>query len=123
MKCEYDPQFLYSNPNQTSHFQVPHKKHVDVALNILLSCIKEYGSEENYSEVEGGRLLTKEETEEYFNRYIEQMGVKDLITFEFANHTVAPTSVIHSNVDNSSRVIIFMLIIGNYRATNNVPKE
>ena len=50
--------------------------------------------------------MTRESVEECFNTYIDNFNVKDLITFEFATNTVAPTSVIHSNCDNTSRVII-----------------
>jgi hypothetical protein len=80
------------------------------------SCIKEFGSEKNYSEIEGGPLLSKEEVEECFKKYIDELNVKDLITFEFETNTVAPTSVIHSSQDNTSKVnnIIFTkkVIIG-----------
>jgi hypothetical protein len=41
----------------------PHRKYEDIALKIIDTCIKEFGSELKYAELEGGKLLTVEETE------------------------------------------------------------
>jgi len=64
-------------------------------------------------EIDGGRILSLEETEQYFTDYIGKLNVSELISYEFQENTVAPTSVVHNPIDGKSKVIIGLPI--NYR--------
>ncbi|CAD8101119.1 unnamed protein product [Paramecium sonneborni] len=91
----------------------PNRKFEEIALKIINQCIKEFGSDLKYAEQEGGKLLSIEQTEYFFNDYIHKLGVQNLISYEFQDHTVAPTSVIHNPTNGKSKVIIGLPI--NYR--------
>ncbi|CAD8186550.1 unnamed protein product [Paramecium octaurelia] len=112
MKAAYNPQFEYVEVKELGPEQ-PHRKYEEIALKIIDQCIKEFGSDLKYAEQEGGKLLSIEETEHFFNDYIHKLGVQDLISYEFQDHTVAPTSVVHNPTDGKSKVIIGLPI--NYR--------
>jgi hypothetical protein len=49
---------------------------MQIAKKILDSFLKHYGSESAYLLTEG-KVLTQEETEEYFMNYLEDLGVAD----------------------------------------------
>jgi len=102
-KGEYDPQFEYVSANPFVE-RAPHQKYTNLALGIIKSCLNEFRSEPAFSEQEGGPLMTQEEVKTCFRQYIDELNVRELISFEFTANTVAPTSVIHSNSDNTSRV-------------------
>lgn len=52
------------------------------------------------------RTLTQMEVSMKFNNYIGNLDFQNAITYEFAENTIAPTSVIHNNQDSMSKVII-----------------
>lgn len=45
---------------------IPHQKYSNVALQIIKSCLAEFGSERSFSEKEGGPLMTREQVEVTF---------------------------------------------------------
>jgi len=117
-----NPQFEYSNQNFKQQFDKPHTKYMKVAKMILNQCINEYGTDENYIEKTGGRVLTKEETEKYFENYIKELNLEGHLDIIFSEKTVkeiylvkliikkvAPTSVIHEP-NGKSRVVISLPI-------------
>ena len=69
------------------------------------SFLKEYGNESNYLETEG-RVLTKEETEQVFTDYIEKLEFENLISLNFSENLVAPTSVTHDSKNSKSKINI-----------------
>eukprot|EP01017_Pseudomicrothorax_dubius_P023858 TRINITY_DN2540_c0_g1_i4.p1 TRINITY_DN2540_c0_g1~~TRINITY_DN2540_c0_g1_i4.p1 ORF type:complete len:518 (-),score=119.07 TRINITY_DN2540_c0_g1_i4:289-1842(-) len=101
----YNPFFLYNQPDIRIQFSKPHKSYLNLAVKILTECIREYGIHAVYSEEQGGRLITMEETSNYFRDYIRSLELEEHLTFEFAENTVAPTCVSHGT-DSKSRVII-----------------
>ena len=96
--------------------QKPHTKYLDLAIKILDSVNQTYGCDTNYYELDGGSIITQEETQNFFKRYIEDLEIQELISFEFSENTVAPTSCIHNNSEGSSKVIIGLPIV--YRKNN-----
>jgi len=105
-----NPQFEYSTSGVfKQQFDKPHTKYMKVAKMILNQCISEYGTDEIYLEKTGGRLITKEETEKYFENYINEHGLDGLLDIVFSEKTVAPTSVIHEP-NGKSRVVISLPI-------------
>jgi len=107
--CKYNPQFEYSNQGFKQQFDKPHTKYLKVAKMILNACISEYGTDENFFEKTGGRVITKEETETYFENYIQEHGLEGCLDIIFSEKTVAPTSVIHDPT-GKSRVVISLPI-------------
>ena len=79
-------------------------------MKIIESCLAIYGTEEDYNIVEGGEIMTKENITQQFEEYVYTMGVADKVVIEFNENTVAPTSVIHNNIENISRLIIALPI-------------
>ena len=69
------------------------------------SFLKDYGNESNYLETEG-RVLTKEETEQVFTDYIEKLEFENLISLNFSENLVAPTSVTHDSKNSKSKINI-----------------
>jgi len=105
----YSPFFIYANISQiTEHdkeyngMQKPHDKYLQLAVRIL-----ERANELNYlGRLSSSPLLNAEETSKAFDDYIDYLDIGDLIDYEFVENTVAPTSVIHNNLENQSKVII-----------------
>lgn len=80
----------------------PHDKYLELSVRIL-----EKACQINYLERLGSSpLLDADETSKAFDDYIDYLEIGDLIDYEFVENTVAPTSVIHNNVENMSKVII-----------------
>ena len=73
----------------------PHKRFLTLAIKILDDCVNEMGKDGVYSEKQGGKILTIEETSKYFDNYIKQLELQDFLTYIFSDNTIAPTSVIH----------------------------
>lgn len=51
-------------------------------------------------------MLSVAETSKQFDEYIKHLEIENLIVYEFMEHTVAPTSVIHNNNDGLSKVVV-----------------
>jgi len=77
----------------------------NVAIKILDAFIADYKSEEHFRELEGP-LISEQETEQFFNRYIEELGLQDFLTLKFTPHAVAQTSITHSGSSKKSKIII-----------------
>ena len=90
-------------------FESPDESYMGLAMNILEKSM-EQGIWKMLTESD---ILTKEETSTYFDQYINNLGISDLLTYEFVENTIAPTSVVHNNQEGMSRVLIGVPI--NYR--------
>jgi len=86
--CKYNPQFEYSNQGFKQQFDKPHTKYMKVAKMILNACISEYGTDENFIEKTGGRIITKEETETHFENYIQEHALDGCLDIVFSEKTV-----------------------------------
>jgi hypothetical protein len=95
----YNPIFLYNVPLSKQERPRPHDKYLEIAIKIL-------ERKRECREQSRGGVLTVEETVDEFDRYISMLDIGALIRYEFAEHTVAPTSVKHNNLECMSRVII-----------------
>lgn len=73
---------------------------IKVAEDILQSFVDHYGSESDYMNSEG-KYLTKEETENYFIDYLQELDILDQIYVNFGENFVSPTSIVHSNQGKS----------------------
>ena len=67
------------------------------------SFLAHFGSETEYLATEG-KILDQEETEQYFNDYLERLEIQDLITLHFVPNKVAPTSVTHDTKTGKSKI-------------------
>ena len=54
--------------------------------------------------------MNVEQVTGYFDNYIKNLDAINLLTYEFVENTIAPTSVIHNNSDGMSRVMISLPI-------------
>ena len=76
--CKINPQFEYENPALTTKllasFKQPSDEHMDIACKIIDSFLNEFGSETEML-LRDGEVLTEEETQEYFNSYIADLGL------------------------------------------------
>jgi hypothetical protein len=74
--CTINPQFEYENAYLSSKFLASFKKPkgdlIELAKKIIEHFLTEYGSESNFIHQQG-RVLTIEETEEYFTKYISDL--------------------------------------------------
>ncbi|KRW99693.1 hypothetical protein PPERSA_03494 [Pseudocohnilembus persalinus] len=105
--CQYDPQFVYQSDNiNFSQFpiQKPHTKYLQLAQKILDTVVEKYGSDIKFFETQG-QILSKEETQQYYNNYIEKLGFKDKIKVVFQEHCVSTTTCSH-NQDGTAKIII-----------------
>ena len=85
---KYNPIFEYSSTNIKQQFSKPHTKFLKIAKLILNKCIEEHGSDEIYLEKTGGRLITREETTIFFEKYIKELGLEEYLTLVFSENTV-----------------------------------
>jgi hypothetical protein len=106
---KYNPNFEYISQNIKQQFSKPHAKYLKIAKLILSKCIDEYGTDDAYLERTGGRMLSKDETTQYFEHYIKELGFEECLSLVFSENTVAPTSVVH-DPSGKSRVIISLPI-------------
>jgi len=85
----YNPQFVYNMQFFKQQFSKPHTRYLKIAKMILNACIKEFGDDEKFLDVTGGRVITQKETEYFFYEYIKQLGLEDHITIVFSENTVS----------------------------------
>ena len=93
--CAVNPVLSYSHSSQseyTSKFKVS-SKYLLEATNILNNCLRDFKTESNYFEADGGRLLSKDETVECFNKYMNDLGLINMLTINFSNEAIAPTAI------------------------------
>lgn len=84
---------------------MPSDKYLAIAIKILDSFLKVYGSESAYLESEGD-CVSQEETERIFRDYIDNLGFSEALGIEFKSRQVAPTSVTHDPKTGKSKVNI-----------------
>jgi len=108
--CTKNPQFTYGNSKLITRmiklFQKPKGNLLGLAVNIIESFLKNYISESKFLEDYGGNLMTKEETTEIFQSYIDNLGLSHHITIQFSYNTVSPTSIIHDPKNSQSVIVI-----------------
>eukprot|EP01016_Furgasonia_blochmanni_P056002 TRINITY_DN945_c0_g1_i4.p1 TRINITY_DN945_c0_g1~~TRINITY_DN945_c0_g1_i4.p1 ORF type:complete len:697 (+),score=142.21 TRINITY_DN945_c0_g1_i4:965-3055(+) len=109
-KCAYNPLFMYSIPEIKIQYAKPHKKLLRLSIKIMEACIKEFGYDGVFSEELGGPLVSREETESEFAKYIKDLELTDELLVVFSENTIAPTSVVH-DPQGKSRVVIGLPIL------------
>ena len=57
-----------------------------------------------------GMVLTRVETEEYFNEYIADLELEDYLTLNFTQNAIAPTSITHCSGSKRSKINICLPI-------------
>jgi hypothetical protein len=93
--CAVNPILNYSHNSQsdyTNKFKVS-SKYLLEATTILDNCLRDFKTESNYFESDGGKLLTNEETVECFDKYMSSLGLENMLTINFSNEAIAPTAV------------------------------
>ncbi|KRX01415.1 hypothetical protein PPERSA_01318 [Pseudocohnilembus persalinus] len=103
---QYNPSFLYASTDIQFSILNPHTKLMNLAVKIMSAVLADYKTEEEYNIQEGGRLITQEETHQAFEKYIKELEIQDLISFEFSENTISPTTCVHNNVEGLSKVVI-----------------
>lgn len=108
--CLVNPVFRYKNEEQVEKFMKqfkakPNSEFLKQSIRILKAFNKKFGSEKKYLNLEG-KILTIEETEQYVNNYIKDLGVEGFITINFSPNLIAPTSVTHDPKTKLSKINI-----------------
>ena len=85
MKYKYNPQFIYANtPALSLKHSEPDYEYLALSLKILNGIIDQYGSIENYFNIDGGRKLNIMETKTYFNKYIQSLKMSKYMEITFS---------------------------------------
>ena len=105
----YNPVFEYEGTKEVKilkMFKEPKGELLPVAERIMKAFLEKYTSYTNYLEVDGGRILTREETEEIFRTYIDNLNLGDFIKLTFSSNTISPTSITHDFRSGMSTITI-----------------
>lgn len=111
--CSINPTFQYSEGLDPSLYLTKFtycEEYLDTARFILDSCIKEYDSEIRYLQIDGGELLTQEETVEYFDAYMRNLELDGVISVVFSEQAIAPTAVTHNPKSRTAQVTVSLPI-------------
>ena len=107
--CTINPVFEYENiagaQKLLRQYQEPKRELLEIAKDILEAFIAEYGTETNYFDSIGGRILTQEETQQIFYDYIKSLGIESCINIAFAENTVTATTITHDSSGKSTITI------------------
>jgi hypothetical protein len=103
-ECTYNPIFQYkteliSQETLNTHYLL-------IAIKILNEFISIHHDEENYLQKEGGRVITKEETEKAFIAYFKELDILDQVELCFEENKVSPTTISHDPVRQISKVTV-----------------
>ena len=94
--CTVNPILAYPSDScqqeYTNKFRVS-SRYLLEAKRILENCLRDYQSESNYFEADGGKLLTKEETVDSFEKYMNELGLPNMINIVFSHEAIAPTTI------------------------------
>lgn len=94
--CLVNPIFSYQQgSNQLEYinkFKVS-SRYLYEATRILENCLRDFGSETRYFESDGGKQLSKEETTDSFNVYMENLNLPNMMTLVFSKEAIAPTAI------------------------------
>lgn len=93
--CAVNPILNYSQASQqdyTNKFKVS-SKYLLEAVNILENCLRDYSTESNYFEADGGSLLSKEDTVTYFNTYMSNLNLENMLSLKFSDQAIAATTI------------------------------
>lgn len=83
-------------------FDEPDSEYLKLAMAIL-----EKSLEVNMCKLlTNSETLTKEQVSYNFDEYIKRLDIGNLLTYQFVENTIAPTSVVHNNQDGMSKVMI-----------------
>lgn len=78
--CILNPKFEYENPSLSAKFLATFRKPkvelVELAKKIMDGFLAEYSGETNFIKAQGP-VITIEETEAYFTKYIEDLGIME----------------------------------------------
>jgi len=104
MQCKYDPQFVYTAQKIVLKYNKPHNTFVKEARQILDAVLSKYGSDDSFFELQGP-VVTREATEELFNKYVADLGLQGMLSIKFTDKAIAPTSVVHHE-DGTATMIV-----------------
>ena len=68
--------------------------------------LERYGSESNYLLTEGRIITDREETEQIFKDYLQELNVLEIAQINFSDKIVAPTSVTYDNYSSKIKINI-----------------
>jgi hypothetical protein len=105
-----NPQFEYDNLAAASkfinQFKKPRSELLPISIKIIDAFLKQYGSESNYLLTEGRVITDKDETEQIFNNYLDNLGIREHAQINFSDKIVAPTSVTYDNYSPTIKINI-----------------
>ena len=107
--CLHNPQFIYEQKGGAKllkMFKSASGELLSLAMDIMESFLEEYGSYTDYLEGDGGEILSKEETERIFKKYIDNLDLSSHITLSFTSGAVCPTSITHDFKTGNSQINI-----------------
>ena len=84
----YNPVFQYRMEDLNQKFSQAHTSHLGIAEKILQECIKEFGDDENYIEISGGKLSIQADIEARFAEYIKELGLEKYLKLAFSDKIV-----------------------------------
>ena len=106
--CEVNPKFEYENPAlaqaYVNNFQ-PHEELLELSKHIMELTLRDYGSETNYNEHNGGRMLDIEESRERFEAYLDELDLKEYISLVFKEHACSSTAVAYEKNGKAKLII------------------
>jgi hypothetical protein len=111
--CTINPIFEYADGLDPSLYLSkfpPCADYVESARFILDSCLKEYGSETRYLQIDGGELLTQQETVDYFDAYMRNLNLDGMVNVVFSENAIAPTAVTHNPKNRTAQVTVSLPI-------------
>lgn len=103
----YNPQFSYQDepptPQQLHKYGAVSPDLLPLAERILNTVLKEYENEESFVEEEG-RKISREETTQRVQAYLEKCGLEDSIRISYSPKYIARTSVARKDGETELRI-------------------
>lgn len=104
-----NPQFEYEDASAAKkflkQFDEPDGQYLDIAIKIIDSFLREYGTQSNYLACEG-KVLDQEETMMIIESYLSMLGIQELVSVNFNSKQIAPTSVTYDPKTGKCRMNI-----------------
>lgn len=91
----YNPQFFYTVKDIKMWYCKSHSKYLKQAMRILEDALSPFSKDPKSFENSGGKILTQDESENAFMKYIASLNLQDSISLEFCTDSVVQTYVNH----------------------------
>lgn len=111
--CSINPILIYPEGSNLLGFTdrfLPHSSCLDTAISILDKCLLDYNSQSDF-EKSGSPTLTEEESLEYFQIYLDRLGIRSSVEIVFSASAIAQTSVNHNPKTMISQIIVSLPIV------------